>query len=114
MSRNCGCRGSILGRIVWAEVRKFLVLLERRRRVQLFLGNNHVVLFELAVQGGLADAKNPGSGDLVSIGFAQRAQDGAAFEFLERSDFVFLGLPLDSGMMKTRGQIRGMDHFSRT
>src|SRR6266699_527919 len=73
--------GSVLGRIGG-----------RKNKVcaKLLLEWNDVVLLELAVKSGLADAKDTGSGNFVAIGFAQGANDGAAFEFLKRNNFVFL------------------------
>lgn len=73
----------------------------------------HVVLLELAVEGGLADAKHARGGELVAAGLTQCAEDGAAFQFLKRKDFVFVRSALGRGVLGIRRQVARVDNGAR-
>ena len=66
---------------------------------------NHIVMFELAIQRGLADTKNLGRGHFIVIGFAQGAENGAALQFFERKDFVFCGQLIHGGVVQAGRQL---------
>jgi hypothetical protein len=78
--------------------------------VALLLGVLHVVLLELAVQGGLANAKHARGGKLVAAGFAQSAKNRAALQFLEGQDFIFFRDALRGGIVQVGWQIRDAEN----
>src|SRR5713101_8737886 len=71
----------------------------------LLLGVLHVILLELTVERGLSDPQHPCSGELVTARFTQGSEDGAALQFLERQDLVFLGSALTRRELQIRGQV---------
>src|SRR5437762_7944926 len=82
--------------------------------VALLLGVLHVVLLELAVQGGLANAKHARGGELVAAGFAQSAKNRAALQFLEGQDFIFFRDAFRGGIVQVGWQIRDVENRSGT
>jgi hypothetical protein len=100
MSRFATSGGSIMGK--GAAVRG-------RADASLGLRSKDFVLLELAVKGGLADTEDLRSGDFIAVGFAQGADDGAAFEFLERNDFILLGKLLNGWIVQVGGQLGDVD-----
>src|SRR5271166_3990640 len=48
----------------------------------------HMVLLELTIKGGFADAENAGGGQLIAVGFTQGVENSAALELFEGQDFI--------------------------
>src|SRR5713226_63306 len=68
-------------------------------------GTFGLVLFELAVESGLADAEQARCGQLVAAGFPQGTEYGAAFELFERHELVTLRHAFDRSVLQVRGQV---------
>ncbi len=71
------CRGEIMR--AWCGLGRSC-----ERFVALLLGMLHVVLLQLAVQGGLSDAEHARRRKLVAPRFAQSAENRAPLQFIER------------------------------
>src|SRR5579872_4608658 len=63
------------------------------------------VLLQLAIERGLADAQQSRRRQLVSVGLAQRAQDGAAFHFVECGQLVGIERPIAPALLQIGGKI---------
>src|SRR5712691_6640781 len=88
--RNERTKLEVRGRLQKSDgtIQRVLLLLGTKL---LLLGVLQVILLELTVERGLSNPEHPCGGELVTARFAQGPEDGAALQFLERQDLVFLG-----------------------
>ena len=73
------------------------------RRPGLASSGRGMIGLQLAVEGGLADAQEPGGGQFVAGGFTQGPHDGAALEFFEGNDFVDIGNSFAGSVLQVGG-----------